>query len=182
MDLRSTSLSNAYVRGSGSRGELPFDDIDILVTSPDSKFTTDGLVSEFFGRPIIYTYIPFESFYESLTSDIRSVSWLKEMIPVTHIDDEVAEIVSRAKSEITEEKLSYYLLYRMIEEEKESIYVKRGLWSEYKFLKDFPGSRRTIERIFWMSQVVYPQYGQIANPDKLLYAIMQNGLMSSDVL
>jgi len=107
-----------------------------------------------------------------------------EAIPITSIDKQVLNSINSAKGTIQGEGKYYYLLFRQFEEQRLELPWKK--WQqppdEYRGRKEMPGGKRTIQRISWSLQVLYPELSQSFNPNVLLMRAYYEELVPLEIV
>ena len=184
-EFKGKSIPNLWLRGSVARGVPPFKDIDITHYGPDSEFNKEELPITFLSdgyTEFAYHHVRPEDFPRHFGVDLRYISSLNEMVPVTSTTEDIVRLIAQEKAKLSGPIMYYHVLYRIHEQGSVERAVAQGFWRGYKKLNEYPGSRRTIQRICWIIQSLYPNYRNIIIPEKLLYILMQEGFVPKEVV
>lgn len=179
-EFKSVTSKNLFVRGSFARGDFPCDDIDIFHYDKTSEFKPENWPKEGVTRPTTYDHIPKDNLEECFNVSICMSCASLDCVPVTTPDIEVENIISHTKSEIYSTRKYYYLLFRLLEEDWNNN-LRINLSGDYDTIKRYPGSKRTVQRIFWILQAIIPEYQNIVSLKPLLFQAFKDGILPIEV-
>lgn len=177
-------VPNLYLRGSGATGLFPFGDLDISHYGPTDLYTPKVWPQKIINQPVSWGHVSQEELKDCVSTSLRMASSLLEAQPMTKTDPQVAETVGASKNTIMREGKFYYLLFRQFEEQRLELPWKK--WQqppdEYSGRKEMPGGKRTIQRICWSLQVLYPELSETINPNVLLMQAYYRKLIPFEVV
>jgi len=179
--LKPTGMGNLWVRGSLVRGHFPCGDIDISDYSDQKRFDFSNFPRDFKGLPIEYAHVPLEYLEDFLTTYLRYSASADEIIPLTDDSDRVESIMNKASSLFYETMTGDYGLFRSFEEEEFYHQTQITYWSDYRQLKEINGGKRTADRVYWLSKCIFPEYRPFNNHSALIYQMMHDGKIPTDV-
>jgi hypothetical protein len=181
LEFGSVSSHNLFVRGSFARGDYPCDDIDVFHYGSPEDYQPSQWPHTGATRPVSYDHIPKNELKECFGTSMCMSCASLDCLPITVPDKEVLDTITQTRKEIFSTRKSYYLLFRLLEE-KWSNNQKADLSKGYDVLKRYPGSKRTIQRIFWIFQAMVPEYQDIVSPSGLLLKASEDKLIPAEVV
>ncbi|OGC04304.1 hypothetical protein A2276_06865 [candidate division WOR-1 bacterium RIFOXYA12_FULL_43_27] len=150
---------NFAVRGSFSRGDADFNDVDVAIyLAEGERISDDGLPKTFLGRNIGYWSIPIkdaERYYEHC---IRPSISLVETKFLKLRDKDVGQMIERQQQKFYLFRRMQFLLYILIDEDTMlNLYSFLLKEDSYSMLKRQAGSKKTISRVVWATKALFPE-------------------------
>lgn len=160
-----------YLRGSLLRGEIPYDDLDIIEVG--DKPHAANVPESFRGATVAYRHLTRAEWETYLHECPRSWYMYYDTAALHSHDDEADKIFADEQKEFFASKEHDHLAYLRYESEAVSNQQTTDEAQDYESLKNIPGSKRSIMRSVFMLKALHPELRAMTTPDVLSQAASQ---------